>query len=332
VFAEDQFSQELLQLYMQTPFVVPEIQFDGSEIFVTDFDGIYEKGKHLHMRTYEHFCDPDINPDIEITQLKYFISLIDQGEKPEEVCAKMRDYLRSKNFVRWQNIEGCKRAANDWEPNEKSWYNLNQIKKHHPVIVYSGSVQEALEMVAPKVNFEKHEMIGTIFEFEEGDYGKLKEIYPMLGEEKLKRKRKMIGDAEHIVVTDDMRIDYMIMVGALFSITEDFEILFEKVKKCEYSIKRARRTSKDGLARIIDFVKVLKTTDSREEFITNLQYLRLELGEFDFIQKETVYQYENDNTENQKKLKEVILATLKQLPEFVNIEAFERLVEKYGPK
>lgn len=354
MFAEDPFIHEYAETCLQTSFTPPEIQFDEDNLYVTDFDGIHETGKPLYRRTYEHFCDPDINSEIKIKPLNSLISLINRGEKYEGIFRKIRDYLRSKNFVRWQYIEGCKRAAEDWQPNEKAWYNMNRMKKrrYHPIVL-SGSAQEALENVAIKIDFEKHEMLGTLFEFEEGDYGRLKDIHPMLGEEKLKQKRKMIGNQEHIAVTDDMHTDYMITDGAKFSIIvaqkdesillnekqlyifdvgiiENFDEIFKTVVKCEYIYHRAKGISIDKLQRIIDFVKVLKTTDGKFDFLANLQYLRLELGQLDSVPKETVYQYEDDKTENQKKLKEVILATLKQLPEFVNIEAFERLVEKYG--
>jgi phosphoserine phosphatase len=368
----EDFSQKLMELYAQTPFdVFSSFSFQiGEKIFlphagqeynlqrkklVTDFDGVFEAEgtEPLYKLFFRHLRDEDINPLIESDEIDSLIKSIFEGKPITDVFSQMRDYLKSKNLTEEQYSLACQRAAEEWQPNEKAWETVKKIKQMgYSFVMLSGSSQQALGIIKEKIGMESDEILGTQFVFEKGE---LKEIYPMLGEKKLEKKKMIIEDEEHIAVTDDMYTDYLITVGAGLSIIvgdkdrtflenekqvyiynksikRDFGYLADHIQKFEYAFVRSRFTTTTMEKRIIDFIKTLKTIEDRNEFLVTLKYLKFELEEFDIFssreREEIIYQYKtSEDIKTQKRLKEVILSMLKkELPEFENIEAFEALV------
>jgi len=363
------FSQQLMQLYLQTPFDVPFfsckvgdkifLSYAGKEQnirrkkFITDFDGVFEAENTLPLYKlfYNHLHDRDINPDIETDKIYSFIQSIFLGIPIMEVFAQMKDYLKSKNLTHDQYIRACERAAGEWKESDEAWETVNEIRRlHYSIAILSGSPQEAIEMVRKRIDVQRHEIFGTRFEFDESG---LKEIHPMLCEKKLEKKKELIGDEPHIAVTDDLQTDYMITAGADLSVIvadndeailrnerqlyvfdklvrKDFHILSDYIKKFEYAFVRSFEATQESEKEIIVFVKMLKEAKNKSEFLFALKYLRLELEDFDlFLYRERIItEYENTGDEaTQKRLKELILSMLKQLPEFVDIEAFDNVVK-----
>jgi len=360
------FAQLLTQLYMKADFKIPPFSFQvGDRIFlsylgrkaglkkkkfVTDFDGVFEAygTEPLYKLFFRHLHDEDINPEIEPEEIFGYVREMFKGKSSKQVFAQIRDYLKSKDLTREQYYLACKRAAKEWEANKEAWQTVNEIRKMgYDITIISGSPQETLQLAAGRIGVEEYEIIGTRFEFD-GD--RLKEIYGMLGEEKLEQKRRAIGEETHIAATDDMYTDYLITFGAelsiiiadkdktfsenekdLFvydkSIRRDFSSVARYIKKFEYASLRSLRTSEIIERRILRFVQLLKAAVTKKDFLYYLRLLRFELEDFDpFFSSEmeqTITEYEiTEDKEKEKRLMDDIEFTLQQVPEYNDTKIF----------
>lgn len=362
-----QFPQLLTQLYLQTDFKVPYSAFQIGDFvflgsmkqgrklrrkkFVTDFDGVFEAEgtQPLYKLFFKYLAEK--NPAIDTNVIDDYIRSIFSGKPVKEVFGEMRDYLKSKDFRRSQYYRACELAANNWQPNSEAWRTLKEIREMgYDLTIISGSPKHALELAANKIGFEDYEIIGSRYEFDNS--GRLIEIYPMLGEEKLKQKRRIVGNEPQVAITDDIDTDYFITSGAELAIIvadKDSSIsqnerdvyLFDKqirkkfgsvidyIRKFEYSFARAYKTSESSETMLLLYIQRLKKTQNKKEFIGFLKMLRTELAEFDpfsLMEEQTVitkYEFEQD-TEKEKKLNEEIFSTLEKVPEFVDTEAFAK--------
>jgi phosphoserine phosphatase len=373
---ESQFSQLLMQLYMKTDFQVPAIPMKiGHKVFlssfnqygtakkkkfITDFDGVFEvEGTEpLYRLFFKHLHDDDINPAIDRNQIDSYIRSIFEGTPINEVFKQMTEYFKSDSIrlTRKQYYEACKRAVDEWIPNPEAWKTIEKLREMgYSITIISGSVQEALETAAKKIDISKKrgdEIIGTEFKFD--IFGRLEAIDHMLGEEKLKEKKRITRTEKHIAMTDDMVTDDLITYGAQLSVvvadkddrileTQEqiyifdksvrnrFSVLVDYVKKFEYSAVRSYRTSVSKERRIVSIIQKIKVTESKEEFLEMLELLATELeifNPFSLAEKiQLILNYKNDTTEKQKTLKQEILTTLEELPEYVNTEAFVELLK-----
>lgn len=374
MFRQDDFSEILMKLYMKSDFEIPDLPFQigdknflsymrqstatSRKKFVTDFDGIYEAEgtEPLYKIFFRHLHDKDINPEIDPNEIYAYIKSIFQGKPIADVFTQIKNYLQSKNLKRWQYYKACERAAEEWQPNKEAWETVQEIKNGgYDITIISGSAKEALEMAAKKIGIKDYEIVGTIFEFD--IFGRLKEIKPMLGEEKLKSKRRIVGERRHIAITDDMQTDSFITFGAELSIIaadkenlmmenekqlyvfdkaiqKSFSHLLNYVRKFEYSFIRSYGISKFKERRIVELITKLKSMEKKEDFLEILELLRFELGIFDSLSSaekiQMIINYKNEkDTEKEKNLKQDILSAFNNLPEYVNTEAFVEELRKF---
>jgi phosphoserine phosphatase len=376
MLSKSQFSQLLTQLYMKTSFKVPEIplKINGKVFlssfsqygsvkkkkFVSDFDGVFEAEvtEPLYRLFFRHLHDDDINPAIDSNQIDSYIRLIFEGAPIKDVFKQMAEYLKSDpiRLTRNQYYDACRRAANEWAANTQAWKTIEKLRDMgYSITIISGSVQEALEMAAKKTDITKKygdEIIGTEFKFD--IFGRLETIDHMLGEEKLKEKRRLTRLEKHIAMTDDMLTDDLITYGAQLSVVvankddrilvdqeqiyifdksvrKRFDILIDYVKKFEYSAVRSYRTSITKERRIVNIIQKIKTTENKEEFLEMLELLTKELeifNPFSSAEKiQLILNYKNDSTERQKTLKQYILTIFGEIPEYVDTEAFVELLK-----
>jgi phosphoserine phosphatase len=281
-----------------------------------------------------------------------------EGAPIKDVFKQMGEYLKSDTIrlTRKQYYDACRRAADEWTPNPRAWKTIEKLRDMgYSITIISGSVQEALEMAAKKTDITKKygdEIIGTEFKFD--IFGRLEAIDHMLGEEKLKEKRRITRLEKHIAMTDDMLTDDLITYGAQLSVVvadkddrilvdqeqiyifdksvrKRFDILIDYVKKFEYSAVRSYRTSITKERRIVNIIQKIKTTENKEEFLEMLELLTKELeifNPFSSAEKiQLILNYKNDSTERQKTLKQYILTIFGEIPEYVDTEAFVELLK-----
>lgn len=362
MIARSDFEEKNLQRYMYVGFPLSSFIFKDlssykkfeaeSKKIVADFDGVFEKVGTYAL--YKLFFDAleEENSAIEARTLIRFAQRISLGSSPTEIFRDMKIYLQSRNLTRSQYYRACEKAAERWVAAEDAWEAVNEARKlNYKFAIISGSAQEALEKAASKIGIE--EVYGTRFEFDEHD--RLKEIYQMLGSAKLEQKRRIIGNEEHIVITDDMKSDYFITFGAQLSIIvadKDEKILEDErqlyvfdnkirrnflslryhLQKFEYATQRSFRTTKAKQKRTVENVYILKSAlqnGERKNIIHCLQRLRNELDEFDpfsFPYGEKIlieYKFSKD-ADTEKRLQNEIISILKQVPEFADTETFEK--------
>ena len=370
--AKRDFTKQLTQLYMDAEFTLPTFSFEKatsykkldvrSRKYITDFDGVFEKeGTDPLYKLFFYALEEESKKEIEAKQLLRLSERISVGESPTEIFRQMKIYLQSRRLTKEIYDNACKRAAKKWQAVDDAWQTVNEIKKlGYNVAIISGSPQEALERAAKKIGIVE-DVYGTRFEFEGG---RLKEIQHMLGQAKLERKNRIVGENESISVTDDMGNDYFITYAAQLAIVvaeNDKKILqnekqvyvfdqkirrnFIRIKyylrKFNYSVERSHKTTKTIERRIVEYVLNLKTAlqnENRKEILHQLLLLRYGLAEFDPFSssdgEKTITEYKHaEDAETEKRLKLHILSILQQIPEFVNTDEFAKVVNyEYEPQ
>jgi phosphoserine phosphatase len=292
--------------------------------FVTDFDGVFEAEGTLPLYRlfFIHLAEENRKVEgdngIVLNEIDAFIQTLYEGVSYKDVFSNIRNYLKKKNLQKYQYDEACRLAAEEWKPSEEALQTVKEMNEMgYSFTVISGSSQDALVKAAAKVGFGEYEVIGTKYEFD--SLGRLVEIYPMLGDSKLKikreivgrklkTKREIVGKWHHVSVTDDMQTDYFLTYGADFSIViadrdekilrtekelltqlyvydksirRNFSYLLNYMMKFEYGFLRLVLTTEATERNIVRFAQETKNAKTKQEFLDNLINLRRELGIFD---------------------------------------------------
>jgi phosphoserine phosphatase len=288
-----------------------------------------------------------------------FIARIYAGEDPNSVFKEITEYLSSPEIdLTESEYNGAYgKAAEEWQPNEAAFSTVAKLhERGYRTIIVSGSAFEALALAAKKVNFEPYQIFSTTFSF--GSDGKLKRIYPMLGENKSKKIKQLFGEQIEISATDDLKNDYYIIEGAQLAIIvsakdpnveqytertyvfdekirDNFSLILDYVDKFEYSYIRSKLTTEDEERSIVEYVAEMKKSlreERKTDFVKFLKLLNISLKDFNLFDRneQMIAEYEialRNHSEEEKRLLDGINSTLGQLPEFVNTEAFVKELE-----
>lgn len=365
------FQNLLLQLFMQTKFTVPviPIQIDDKnflsyirqstaetrKIFITDFDGIFEKKgtDPLYRIFFRHLAVE--NKKINLYKIDSLIARIYAGENPNSVFTEITDYLSSPevDLQESEYLEACRKASDEWQPNKEAFNTIGKLRERgYRTVIISGSAFETLAAAAEKVNFEPYQIFSTTFSF--GSDGKLKRIYSMLGENKAKKIKQLFGEQQiEVSATDDLKNDYYIIEGAELAIIvsakdpnskqytkrayvfdenvrDNFSLILDYVDKFEYSYVRSKLTSEAEEESIVEYVVAMKKALKEErkfDFLKFLKLLNTSLKSFNLFARDEqlIAEYEiavKNESESEKRLFDEIVSTLQRLPEYVNTEVF----------
>lgn len=368
----DNFQKLLMRLFMNTKFEVPviPIQIDDknflsyisqgiettNRIFITDFDGIYEKkGTNPLYRIFFNYL-ADENKAINLYEIDKCIKRITAGESAREVFKEITAYLKSPkvDLRKSQYDDACKKAAEEWEQNEEAFGTIAKLRERaYRTVIISGSPKGVLDIAAKKVNFEPYQIFSTVFNFSPD--GKLEDIYPMLGDAKHSKKMQIVEGEKYLTMTDDLQTDYFITIGAEFSLivgakdpnieqnTKELYVFDEKVRehfssilnyidRFEYSFVRSTLTSESEEKRIVEHVLQIKKSlkeQRKKDFLKELKLLNATLKSFNLFARDEhrIVEYEvalANESESEKRLFDEIISTLQKLPEYVNAEVFAK--------
>jgi len=320
-----------------------------SKKFITDFDGIFEAEgtEPLYKLFFKRLAE--LNSAIDLYKIDRYIQRIQKGESAKDVFKEIADYLKSPevDLRKYQYDRACDLAARDWTPSREIFQTLNELKRRgYEIVIISGSPQEAIEKAVVKITPKPYK----IWKKEYNIYGTRFEFVAMLGEEKLNKKKAIIGEETHITATDDLKTDYFINYGAEISIIvapqmpisdnqlyifdvgirKRFSALLQHINKFEYSFVRSALTTKETEERIVQYtLRMKKALQEGEfkEFLRLLKLLNITMKEFNLFARkaEIITQYEieiRNHGENEKSLLNQIITTLQQLPEYASTEAF----------